>query len=140
MGGAVAQAEQQVDALTEDLRRELDGVRTDMAVLQRSGSNQSLNPKKKKKKKKKPKKKKKRNKPKKKSKTKAKKNSGPYELPSIELLDERPANTSGTDSSSLTEKAEKIEQALESFGVLGTRVVKILPGPTVTGAPSRCAC
>ena len=71
-------------------------------------------------------------KPKKKSKNKAKKNSGPYELPSIELLDERPPNTSGTDSSSLKEKAEKIEQALESFGVLGTRVVKILPGPTVT--------
>lgn len=71
-------------------------------------------------------------KPKKKRKAKAEKNSGPYELPSLDLLDERPANTSETDTSKLKEKAKKIEQVLESFGVLGARVVKVLPGPTVT--------
>lgn len=71
-------------------------------------------------------------KPKKKRKAKTKKSNGPYELPSIEFLEERQANTGGTDSAALKEKAEKIEQALESFGVLGARVVKILPGPTVT--------
>ena len=71
-------------------------------------------------------------KPAKKRKSKAKKNTGPYELPSIELLDERPTNTAHTDSDILKEKAEKIERALESYGINGARVVKVRPGPTVT--------
>ena len=71
-------------------------------------------------------------KPTKKRKSKAKKNTGAYELPSIELLDERPEDTAHTDSAILKEKAEKIEQALESYGINGAKVVKVRPGPTVT--------
>ncbi|MDE0737874.1 MAG: DNA translocase FtsK [Planctomycetota bacterium] len=71
-------------------------------------------------------------KPAKKRKIKAKKNTGSYELPSLELLDERPENTAHTDSDTLKKKAEKIEQALESYGIHGAKVVKVRPGPTVT--------
>ena len=71
-------------------------------------------------------------KPSKKRKRKAKKNTGPYQLPSIDLLDERQEDTGQADNASLKREAEKIEQALESYGIYGASVVKVRPGPTVT--------
>ncbi len=71
-------------------------------------------------------------KPSKKRKRKAKKNTGPYQLPSIDLLDEPQEDTGQADSASLKSKAEMIEQALQSYGIYGARVVKVQPGPTVT--------
>ena len=71
-------------------------------------------------------------KPSKKRKRKAKKNTGPYQLPSIDLLDERQEDTGQADNASLKREAEKIEQALQSYGIYGASVVKVRPGPTVT--------
>ena len=71
-------------------------------------------------------------KPSKKRKRKAKKNTGPYQLPPIDLLDEPQEDTGQADSASLKSKAEMIEQALQSYGIYGARVAKVLPGPTVT--------
>lgn len=54
-----------------------------------------------------------------------------YELPSIDFLDE-PKNTSKTgDAAELREKAQKIVNTLQSFGV-GTKIVDICRSPSVT--------
>ena len=68
----------------------------------------------------------------KKSKAAKKKNTGPYEMPPLSLLEEPRITTNHADKSTLESKADKIEAALESFKINGAQVVEIQQGPTVT--------
>lgn len=68
----------------------------------------------------------------KKSKARKKKDTGPYEMPPLTLLEEPRITTNHADKSELESKADKIETALESFKIEGARVVEIQQGPTVT--------
>lgn len=68
----------------------------------------------------------------KKPKARKKKDTGPYEMPPITLLEEPRISTNHTDKKELERKADKIEAALESFKIEGARVVEIQQGPTVT--------
>lgn len=54
-----------------------------------------------------------------------------YQLPSIALLDEVPADRSRVSKETLLENAQLLEGALDNFDVIG-KVVEVSPGPVVT--------
>ncbi len=56
---------------------------------------------------------------------------GPYTLPSSDLLAEGPTHGPSFDREALIENSKILEQKLADFGVLGT-VVKVHPGPVIT--------
>lgn len=60
-----------------------------------------------------------------------KKSGGCYKSPTIKLLDEIPAGSSGIDKETLLENAKVLEGAMDNFDVAG-KIVKVSPGPVVT--------